>query len=105
VADVAINPIESGSGTNLKMLEYAAAGVPILPPPHGARGLSFRDGEHLRIAALADWPAALEAMRAERGSAAGRERCEAARAWVEAHYAWDGIAERLLGVLPLTDRR
>ncbi|MFN7173813.1 MAG: MlaD family protein, partial [Thermaurantiacus tibetensis] len=34
-ADVALNPISSGSGTNLKMLEYFAAGLPVLSTPHG----------------------------------------------------------------------
>ncbi|HSH39692.1 MAG TPA: glycosyltransferase family 4 protein, partial [Chthoniobacterales bacterium] len=29
-ADLALNPMRNGSGTNLKMLDYAAAGVPIL---------------------------------------------------------------------------
>ena len=38
-ADVAINPMMSGSGTNLKMLDYMAAGISIISTPIGARGL------------------------------------------------------------------
>jgi glycosyltransferase involved in cell wall biosynthesis len=38
-ADLAINPMASGSGTNLKMLDYMAAGVPVLSTFVGARGL------------------------------------------------------------------
>ena len=37
-ADVGLNPVCSGSGTNLKLLEYAAAGLPILSTPFGGRG-------------------------------------------------------------------
>lgn len=38
-ADLALNPMFSGSGTNIKMLEYMAAGLPIVTTPIGARGL------------------------------------------------------------------
>ena len=41
IADLAINPMESGSGTNLKMLDYMASGVPVLSTPVGARGLKL----------------------------------------------------------------
>jgi glycosyltransferase involved in cell wall biosynthesis len=37
-ADVAVNPIESGSGSNLKLAEYVAAGVPVVTTPVGLRG-------------------------------------------------------------------
>jgi len=38
-ADVALNPVCAGSGTNLKMLEYLAAGLPVVSTHFGARGL------------------------------------------------------------------
>ncbi len=44
VADLAINPVMSGSGTSLKMYEYQAAGIPILSTPFGARGLGLAEG-------------------------------------------------------------
>jgi glycosyltransferase involved in cell wall biosynthesis len=37
-ADVAVNPIPSGSGSNLKLAEYVAAGVPVVTTPVGLRG-------------------------------------------------------------------
>ena len=42
-ADLAINPMMSGSGTNLKMLDYMASGIPIISTPIGARGLEIED--------------------------------------------------------------
>jgi glycosyltransferase involved in cell wall biosynthesis len=39
--DIAINPMFSGSGTNLKMLDYFAAGLPVVSTPAGARGLEL----------------------------------------------------------------
>jgi glycosyltransferase involved in cell wall biosynthesis len=37
-ADVAVNPIDSGSGSNVKLAEYLAAGLPVVTTPIGLRG-------------------------------------------------------------------
>ncbi|MEI5999462.1 glycosyltransferase [Paraburkholderia bengalensis] len=44
VADMGLNPVVSGSGTNLKLIEYAAAGLPIVSTAFGARGVGFCAG-------------------------------------------------------------
>jgi glycosyltransferase involved in cell wall biosynthesis len=41
LADYAINPIFSGAGINVKMLEYMAAGLPIISTAFGARGIDL----------------------------------------------------------------
>ena len=38
-SDYAINPMFSGAGTNLKILEYFAAGLPVITTEFGTRGL------------------------------------------------------------------
>jgi glycosyltransferase involved in cell wall biosynthesis len=38
-SDLAINPMFSGSGTNLKVLDYLATGIPLLSTSFGMRGL------------------------------------------------------------------
>jgi FkbM family methyltransferase len=38
-ADMAINPMFTGSGTNIKMLDFLAAGLPTITTPIGARGI------------------------------------------------------------------
>jgi glycosyltransferase involved in cell wall biosynthesis len=45
-ADVALNPMTSGSGSNLKMLDYFAAGVPVIATEFGARGIDAEPGVH-----------------------------------------------------------
>ncbi|MDH4396069.1 MAG: glycosyltransferase family 4 protein [Limnobacter sp.] len=40
-ASVMLNPMEEGSGTNLKMLEYCAAGGSVISTPFGGRGLTL----------------------------------------------------------------
>lgn len=44
-ADAAINPIESGAGTNVKMGEFIAARLPMLTTPFGSRGLTIEHGK------------------------------------------------------------
>ena len=61
-AGVAINPLSSGAGTNLKMLDYLAHGVPVLSTPVGARGLPLVDGDDLRVRPLSEFPGALMAL-------------------------------------------
>jgi glycosyltransferase involved in cell wall biosynthesis len=41
IADIALNPMLSGSGSNLKMLDYLASGIPTITTPIGARGLNL----------------------------------------------------------------
>jgi glycosyltransferase involved in cell wall biosynthesis len=45
VADLAFNGVFRGSGTNLKMAEFIAAGLPILTSVAGMRGYDVADGE------------------------------------------------------------
>jgi len=37
-ADVAVNPVEGGSGSSVKLIEYLAAGLPVISTPAGVRG-------------------------------------------------------------------
>ena len=49
-ADIAINPMFSGSGTNLKMFDYLSAGLPVITTPVGARGIPVVHGKEAMIA-------------------------------------------------------
>ena len=48
-SDAAVNPQTYGSGTNLKMLEYFAAELPVITTPIGARGIDIVNGTHAII--------------------------------------------------------
>ncbi len=95
--DVALNPMTSGSGTNLKMLEYAAAGIPILSTPHGARGLLLAEERFIELAEPEGFLGALMAMRS--AGAQQMRRVTQARNCVVQNYDWmviaTGLAERL----------
>lgn len=49
-ASVFACPLRAGEGTSLKVVEAAAAGLPIVSSALGARGFALRDGEHLLLA-------------------------------------------------------
>ena len=41
--DFALNPMLSGSGTNLKMFDYMAAGIPVITTEFGTRGINSKN--------------------------------------------------------------
>ena len=92
--DVGLNPMSSGSGTNLKMLDYAGHGLLVLSTPVGARGLAFVAGKHYIEAELSDFAQALQAL-APQAPAPQQALRTAARALAEAVYGWDAIAQAL----------
>jgi polysaccharide biosynthesis protein PslH len=49
-----VAPMESGTGTRLKLLEAAAAGVPIVTTAHALRGLTFDPRTEVRVAETDD---------------------------------------------------
>ncbi|MDJ0849063.1 MAG: glycosyltransferase [Myxococcota bacterium] len=55
---VGLNPVDQGSGTSLKLLDYLAHGLPVLSTPFGLRGLEDL-APFVRKAALHEFPAAL----------------------------------------------
>lgn len=96
-ADVALNPMRSGSGTNLKLVEYLAAGVPTVSTPFGARGLEVVDGTHLLLAEPDRFVAAISETLADPDAASAR--AAAGRALVEERYGWPALGGRLRAVL------
>lgn len=88
--DLALAPLNSGSGTNLKVVEYLAAGIPLVTTPIGMRGLDF-DRTLVRVSEIVDFPSAI---RAELANADNAPRnTELARSVVEKSYGWRALAE------------
>ena len=82
-ADVAVNPVAYGSGSNLKVAEYLAAGLPVVNTPIGARGFE-RWRDRMRIVELDGFADAI----AEASPAGARPD------GIE-ELGWNRIAERL----------
>jgi glycosyltransferase involved in cell wall biosynthesis len=88
-ADLAINPMSRGSGTNIKMFDFFAAGLPTVTTAVGARGLGAGAGVAYLVADLDDF--AVE-VRALIDSPARRQRMAAsARTLAESRFDWRAI--------------
>ncbi len=97
-ADLAINPMESGSGTNLKMLDYMAAGVPVLSTPFGARGLDLEDREHAWLAPLDEFPVVIPKIM-DMSATTLKAMVRRARDHAVRLFAWEVVAEHLTSAL------
>jgi glycosyltransferase involved in cell wall biosynthesis len=90
LADIAINPMFSGSGTNLKMLDYMSAGIPVITTPTGSRGLCVRDAIDVIICESSQFASNIQNL------LTNKEMMENlrsnARKTVEDKYTWDEIA-------------
>jgi glycosyltransferase involved in cell wall biosynthesis len=82
-ADLAVNPVESGSGSNVKLAEYLAAGLPVVTTPVGLRG--YEAFTHLAtVAELPDFSAAVSSAPRARGRPEGI-----------AELSWSALGRRL----------
>jgi glycosyltransferase involved in cell wall biosynthesis len=100
LADVALNPVTFGSGTNLKMLEYFAAGIPVISTPVGARGLGVEDGKHCTIVELQNFAKAIVQVKSE-SLATKSLRIQTARSYVQTQFDWKVIANNFLKAIAL----
>lgn len=59
-AMVAVNPVTTGWGVNMKMMEYLAAGLPVVTTPFGARGITGPARQALEVCELWEFPKAVQ---------------------------------------------
>jgi len=89
-ADMAVNPMFSGSGTNIKMFDFMAAGLPIVSTPAGARGIAERSCAGMVIAGKDEFADALAGLL--RHPARLRALGRASRRMAEEDYSWERIS-------------
>jgi glycosyltransferase involved in cell wall biosynthesis len=89
-----MNPMQSGSGTNLKMLDYFAAGLPVVTTERGSRGLRLEGESVCLVREIDAFPAAIRDV-VGAGADAAQRRSLAARERVERDFDWDAIARRI----------
>jgi glycosyltransferase involved in cell wall biosynthesis len=88
-ADAAVNPMQSGGGTNLKQLEFMAMGLAVVATPVGVRGVEVSPGVDAWVAGVGDIPEALQHLLQDAGRRAAIGA--AGRRLVELRYSWESI--------------
>lgn len=94
-ADLAINPMFTGAGVNLKTLEYLSAGIPLLSTHCGVRGLDLMDRKHFVHAEKEDFASKLNQISADqiflqKVAADGQN-------FINRHYTWRSIVQSMKG--------
>jgi glycosyltransferase involved in cell wall biosynthesis len=89
LADIAINPMFSGSGTNIKMLDYFSAGIPVVTTRIGARGLNIEHNKEAIICSAETMVHSIQQLMADK-EVQNRLK-KNARLLVESAYSWRGI--------------
>lgn len=97
MADIAVNPIMEGAGTNVKMLDYMAQSMAIISTPVGARGLDLRASVDAEIVAIEHFPETIRALLAD----PQRRARIAEQAWNSAQqrFSWQPIAASMAAIL------
>ncbi len=88
-ADVALNPMTSGSGTNIKVLGYLASGIPLITTSKGARGLALVNNENAIICNISDFPGKIRDVLKDNNLATSL--ANNGRQLVEEIYDWSNI--------------
>ncbi|MCP3720345.1 glycosyltransferase [Paraburkholderia sp. CNPSo 3281] len=93
-SDIAINPMLSGSGTNIKMFDFMASSLPVVTTAVGARGIETGGRKVMIIAepVVESFGVAIDGL----NNKLTRERlAREARRCVEDGYAWERISNQL----------
>ncbi|CAG0995577.1 MAG: glycosyltransferase family 4 protein [Candidatus Methanoperedens sp.] len=97
VSDIALNPMLSGSGTNIKMLDYMASGLPVITTPTGARGLDVENYNHVMICEISEFPEKIREVL--RNNELYDKLSHNGHNLVEEKYDWEKIAESMAKTL------
>jgi glycosyltransferase involved in cell wall biosynthesis len=94
-SDVVLVPLDSGSGTRLKIVEAAANARPVVSTRIGAEGQSFVDGEEILLVDDVDQAFVEATLRLLADRELGQRLGRAARVRVLAHYSWRAQVQKM----------
>jgi glycosyltransferase involved in cell wall biosynthesis len=93
MADIAINPMFHGAGTNLKTLEYLSAGLPLISTDIGVRGLELIDGVHYYGANKENF--AMIMVNRLKNKKGLKTIAKSGQKYINSQYSWKSIALRV----------
>lgn len=96
-ADLALVPLQQGGGTRMKVLDYFAAGIPVISTSKGVEGLDLEPGREYLGAGSAE--AFVDAIRALEGDPGRRDSLVRAGAAFVEGLDWQAIGDRYLALV------
>lgn len=94
-SDLVLVPLDSGSGTRLKILEAAANARPVVSTHIGAEGQAFVNGEEILLTDKVDQSFIDAILRLLADPGLREQLGRAARARVLAHYSWEAQVHKM----------
>jgi glycosyltransferase involved in cell wall biosynthesis len=95
-SDIAINPMFSGAGTNIKMFDYMAAGIPVISTHKGARGIEATNDTFI-VCEASEFSKNIQVVLCNKILL--HEMSKKARELVEAKFDWKIITESVYSVI------
>jgi glycosyltransferase involved in cell wall biosynthesis len=90
---IAINPVLSGAGVNLKTLEFLSAGIPLFSTQFGARGLNLIDKKHYFKVDPGDFPDKINKLCHDKRQLKKISLC--GQKYINDNYSWSKIAKNI----------
>lgn len=102
-ADIAVNPMFTGSGTNIKMFDYMAAALPIVSTVGGARGICDATRAGVVVCEPQEIGGVLSRLASDRPLCAASG--QANRLWAESEYSWERLSPSMGSIIRCTHDR
>jgi glycosyltransferase involved in cell wall biosynthesis len=95
-ADIALNPLTSGSGTSLKTVEYLACGLPTITTITGIRGLNLVPGRDVLAGDVSEFPQLVAKVLSDQ--ALQKRLTHDGRQAAERNYGWERLGQHMLEI-------
>lgn len=96
-ATIAVNPIISGSGSSLKIMDFVSYGIPVLSTHVGMRGFEFRNNIDCFLREIKEFPTELNKCIALHDNL--EKMGISAKKYAIENYAWRSIAEKFKSII------
>ncbi|OME80596.1 hypothetical protein BK120_18065 [Paenibacillus sp. FSL A5-0031] len=93
IADIAINPMITGSGTNLKVAEYMSCGLPVISTEVGARGYKLENQNNIITCVLDDFILNIKSL--VNDEILVGKLTNNARKYIQSNYEWRAISDKI----------
>ena len=93
LADIALNPMLSGGGTNIKLIDYMARSLPVVSTPFGMRGLEHLDEIVIISSDIFNFPVVIQELSTQ--DAIRQKIAARCRRTAKERYTWEEASRRV----------